>query len=352
MEKPFWIEKLIEPAYQLITHHDPKTHLPFLAWGLQPYYSDLWLRKIFDMVRKFKEKGFLVEKNLRFFPTVSSLRLIVLINIFHNQNSKENFPNIIVEVQDFFVKAVIAKTKGNDFFANGTNIELTEEEIENLLKKRPLKATSIDESRELGKILVALASLTHGLYNDFCTDFNYEISGPYYHSEKMILLRSFPESRPKELWPEIDWDFNNFSIITEYKGIKARIELVGCHINYTDNVINHLTAFNFQMDGKEIFGLDELKKLREKLMPIAARQYEILLAMDFEQQKIKYLEQEHYQLKKLFELVGMDWRPNPEILERIKDKKLIEGIMSDYNLSKEQYMEQFGMNKLIKAYEQ
>ena len=349
MKTPDWIQPLAESSYQLFANHDPQSHLPFNAWGLHPLYADLWLQKIHEMIVKFKEKGFKIEDNLDFFSNLSSTRFIALNNIIQYHISDMNDPKMLVEIEDFFVNSLKIRAK-EDLFAFDKNIELNEEQLDRMISKRPLVKASIDESKELGKIMVALASLTHGLYNDWCTDFNYEISGPYYKNNRMILIRSFPDSCPKDIWPEIVWSYKDFSIITEYENLTAKVALIGCHIVYSDSIIERLTGYNFQIDGKEISGLENLKKLREELMPIAAGQYEKFMGMDLENQKIKFIWQEHYQLKKLFELVGMDWRPSEEMLDRVRNKELIKDVFPNYKMTLEKYMETFGLNKLIKAY--
>jgi hypothetical protein len=350
MEKPDWIQSFAQSSYRLFVNHDPESHLPFNAWGLHPLYADLWLKKIHEMVVKFEEKGFKIDDYLDLFPNLSSTRFIILINAIQYKTSCLNDPEMIVKIQDFFVNSLKIRAK-DDLFALEKNIDLEKSEIDELIKNRPLAKANVDESREIGKILVALASLTHGLYNDWCTDFNYEISGPYYRDNRMVLIRTFFDSKPRDIWPEIDWDWKNFSAITEYENLTAKIAYVGCHIIYSDNIIEKLTGYNFQVDGRAIVGFNQLRSLREKLMPIAAGQYEKFMGMDFENQKIKYLSQENYQLKKLFDLVGMDWRPSKEMLDRIKGKKLIEDVFPSYDMTLERYIENFGINKMIRAYE-
>jgi hypothetical protein len=349
MKTPDWIQPFVESSYQLFIHHDPQSHLPFDAWGLHPYYADLWLKKIYEMIVKFEEKRLRISDHLNYFSNLSSTRFIILNNTIQYQTSGMDNPEMIVKIQDFFINSLKLRAK-EDLFALEKNIDLDEKRLNELIKSRPFTKASFEESKELGKILVALASLTHGLYNDWCTDFNYEISGPYYRNNKTILIRSFPDSSPSSIWPEIDWSYNNFSIITEYENLTAKIAFVGCHIVYSDNVIKKLSGYNFRVDEKEIAGLDELKRLREKIMPIAVKQYEKFMGMDFENQKIKYVFQENYQIKMLFDLVGMDWKPSKEILDRIKNKELIKEIFSSYDMTMEKYMEIFGFNKLIRAY--
>jgi len=349
MQKPYWIEPFLKSSYQLFANHDPASHLPFDAWGLHPLYNDLWLRKIYEMIQVFKEKGYKIEDHQDLFPNLSSTRFIVLMNTIHYQTSKLNDPKLITTIQDFLVKSIELRSK-DDLFAYDKNIECSEAEIEKILDEKKLKNASIEESKEIGKILVALASLTHGLYNDWCTDYDYEITGPYKIGGETVLLRSFPDLRPIDIWPDINWDFENVSIITAYKNLDAKIAFVGCHILYTGNTIENLSRYRVEVDGRRLETLAELKDFRDKVMPIAAAQFEKYLGMDFENQKIKFVEQEHYQLKKLFDLVGVDWKPSSEILNRIKDKDLIRDVFPSYEMSLENYQKVFGGDKLIDAY--
>jgi len=349
MNTPEWVQQLADSSYQLFINHDPQSHLPFNAWGLLPYYGDLWLKKIHEMVIEFKKRGYNISDYLDYFPNLSSTRFIMLMNVIHYHLSDLDDPRLIMEIQDFFVASVKARAK-EDLFATEKNVELSAIQLSELLEKRPIKKCNLEESKEIGKILVALASLTHGLYNDWCTDFNYEISGPYFNNEKTVLIRSFPDTRPIDIWPEINWYFKDFSIIAEYSKLSVKIAFVGCHITYSENSVENLSGYNFQVDGKDISGVGQLKTLREKLMPIAAEQYEKFMGMDFESQKIKFVYQEHYQLKKLFDLAGIGWQPSAKLLDRIKGKELVKDVFTNYNVTIDEYREIFGFNKLIKAY--
>ncbi|MDO8443938.1 MAG: hypothetical protein Q7S80_00290 [bacterium] len=349
MKKPDWIDPFLRSSYQLFTNHDPASHLPFDAWGLLPHYSDLWLEKIYEMILAFENKDLKIEDCLELFPNLSSTRFIILMDMIHYHLSKVENPEMVTTIQTFFVKSLKLRSK-EDLFAYDKNIEYADDEVRKKLENHQLKPASQEESREIGKILVALASLTHGLYNDWCTDFDYEITGPYKIDDEMILLRSFPDLNPKDIWPKIVWDFKDVSIITTYKNIDAKIAFVGCHITYTDNTVNNLTRYNVEVDGKKLDNLDKLRDFREKVMPIAAEQFEKYLGMNFEDQKIKFVFQEHYQLKKLFDLVEMDWRPDRKLLDRIKDKALIEDVFPSYEMTLKHYSGSFGGDKLIEAY--
>lgn len=349
MSKPDWIDPFIRSGHKLVANHDPSSHLPFNAWRLHPLYNDLFLKKIYQLVTTFEEKGYKISDHLDSFSNLSSTRFIVFMNMVHYQTSGMDDPKLLTTIQDFFVESIKLRAK-EDLFAEKKNVQYSDDEINKLISSNNLQEASIDESREIGKILVALGSITHGLYNDWCTDYDYEISGPYYVDDEMILLRSFPDLFPKDIWPEIDWDFREASILTCYKNLDASVGFVGCHIVYNGNAVENLVRYGFVLDGKDISGLQDLKNFRDKVMAIAASQYEKFMAMPWEEQKIKYVWQEHYQFKKLFDLVGLDWRPSPEIIERIKGKALLEDVFPNYNLSIEEFSRVFGADKMIEAY--
>lgn len=349
MAKPDWIDDFLKSSQRLFASHDPKSHLPFFAWGLFPHYSDLWLEKLYELVKSFRRKGLKIEEHLDSFPNLSSTRFILLLAAIHYQLTTLNNPKLITSVCNFLIDSIKLRSK-TGLFPDDNNVEYSEAELEALLKRRPLHEASLEESREIGKILAALASLVHGLHNDWCTDLSYEITGPYTHQHKTILVRSFADLKPTEIWPEADWNFKDISILTSYKDLSAEIIYVGCHITYDRSTVENLSRFNFIVDGKEITNVAGLKALREKLMVVATNQYEKYLNMDFESQKEKFLYQEHYQLKKLFEIAGLDWKPSREILQRIKGKKLIENIFPTYDLTKREYRKYFGGDKLIAAY--
>lgn len=350
MARPVWIEEFAESSYQLFINHDPAAHLPFDAWGLHPLYNDLWLQKLYELVVELEGKEVKAEKIISCFPNISSTRFNMLMFMIHYQTSGLDKPEIITKIMNFFYDSMKLRCK-EDIFATKKNLSLNNQELDCLLEKREINSTSLEESREVGKILVALASLTHGLYNDWCTDFNYEVEGPYYKDGDMILVRLFPNCCPKEIWPELSLNRKNFSIITTYTDMMANISFVGCHITYTANAVEKLRGYSIEVDSKRVSGPEELIKLRNELMPIAAEQFEKFMKMDFEEQKVKYLFQEGYQFAELFKLAGMNWMPSKEMIERVKGKKLIDDVFPSYDMTFDEYKEKFGINKLTKAYE-
>ena len=73
--------------------------------------------------------------------------------------------------------------------------------------------------------------------------------------------------------------------------------------------------------------------------------------MKFEELKTKALWQECYQLNELFNSINMDWRPDKQMIERVKNKRLLKnlyplGEMIDYKT----YCDKFGIRELKELY--
>lgn len=349
MKEPVWINSLAKVSYSLFKNHDPESHLPVFGFGLYPLYSDLWIEKLFNLVAEFKNRGWSVQDYLEHFPNLSSNRFILLLSILHYKISGMKSPEKFRDIVEFLYSGITLRAK-KDVCAECSNIGMNEDDLSALLKSNNIWTPSLTESKEVGKILSALATLVHGLYNDWCTDYSYEISGPYEAEGKLVLIRTFSNLHPSELWPDISWYFKQCSLITMYEDLSANIELVGCHITYSGNTVEKLQGYSLELDGKEIHGESELKKVREMIMPCAVEQYEKMSQMDFESQKIKYLEQEGYQLKNLFDQVDMDWKPSAEMIERVKGVTDLPSPFPDYQMSVPEYLENFGFNELRSIY--
>ena len=352
-----WIEGFAKSSYQLWKGHDPASHLPFNIFGLYPYYSDLWIERVYNAIRKIRETGKSMEEVTKAMPNPSSCRFVFLILVMHMKNAKFTDKEKIKTICDFFVDVLEIKTKGKDIFAHDTNLAHAKEEISQVLKETEWESGGIDAARALGKLNVGMATLVHSLYNDWMTDYSYEISGPYDASERfdgkhIMLIRDFEDMKPLDVWPESnDFKYKNIRVLTVYKDLDCKIAYVGCHSTYSGNLPEHLSHYAIFADGKQIKGQDALREVALYFMGIAQGLFAKYSSIGFEEQKRKYFVQEAYQIRGLFESAGEDWKPPKEFFDRVAGKPLLQSPWMNYNLSFEDYCEQFGINNLKLAYE-
>jgi hypothetical protein len=324
---------------------------------LYSYYEDLWIDKVYEAVQKFRKSGKTIGEISKAMPNSSSCRFILLIMVMHLKNARVTDKQKIRALCDFFVDVVRSKTTNSDLFAHDTNFAHTELEVDDFLNKTEWEAASAESAKEIGKTTVGLATLVHSLYNDWMTDYGYEICGPYDASKKfggkhILLVRDFKDIKPVEIWPEAnDFKHKSIRLLTVYKDLDCKIAYVGCHTTYSGNLLDHLSHYAVYADGKQIKGLEGLAELSSYFLGIAQELFAKYSSLDFEEQKRKYFVQEAYQLKNFFEAVGVPWKPTQDFYERVAGKPLRESPWLDYGLSFEEYLEQFGMNNIARAYE-
>jgi len=102
---------------------------------------------------------------------------------------------------------------------------------------------------------------------------------------------------------------------------------VGCHTVATrGNPVQGMRAWAVLIDRQPV-NADRINVLIAECSAKAEHIYRTLRAMDFEALKEKVQLQECYQLKKLFDAAGVDWRPTPPMLSAIRGKPLLTGIV-------------------------
>jgi hypothetical protein len=79
-------------------------------------------------------------------------------------------------------------------------------------------------------------------------------------------------------------------------------------------------------DGK-VLSQDEIVLLTQELSQKAEALYREIRGLSFEDLKQLVMMQECYQLRRLFDAVGMDWRPTGEMKERVVNQPLLEGLL-------------------------
>jgi hypothetical protein len=350
---PKWIDGYAKTVYELVRDHDPGAHLPFNGFNFYPLFDKLWIDKIYQAITKFNKLNIPTKEIISFLPTHSSLKFNLLEIIVDLKTSDMDFEKARFMI-DFFIKAIQERAINKNLWWENNLIR----EYKNIIKiaedKKFVKANR-DLSLEVAKIVVGCVSLVHGLYNDFCMDFGYDVFGPYnalekYGANSSLFVRQLFDLKPIELWPE----FNNFpykkiKIYTIYKNVEIDSHYLGSHLVYKQNLVDNLSHFQMEIEGKLFSSLDELKKIREIIFERAGRHYTEYKNLGFEKQKSIWLWQLCYQFKEFFNRLGLDWKPSEEIISAVKNKELVDNI-SNYNTSYKVFREKFGINYLKNIY--
>lgn len=343
--KDKFIKDFAFSSWNLWKNHDPNSHLPFNPIRFYAYYGGKWVEALWELVQKAKE--FSLEEIAAAMPVVSSCRFILILTVMKAKVANYNNKAKLREIFNFFSEVIKFKVKHEDVFAIKSNIIHTEKEIENILNGTNWSLVNLDKRKDLSHLTVGLGTLVHGLYNDFDTDFGFEVYGPYdvsknFGENSTMLIREFIDLQPTELWGKV-CKFGKVRVYCVYLDLDARIEFVGCHMTFDKNPVTQLTHYAAEIDGKQM-PEKELNLVSNYFLKLAQEFFIEINKLSFEEKKAKYFLQEAYQLKKLCELLKVDWK-TLDFNEHAREKPLLK-MPFEYKLSFEDYCEKFGINLL------
>ena len=349
---PQWIDDYAKVVYNLISTHDADTNLPFNGFNFYPLFDSLWVNKIYKAIEKFNGSGSNIEDIIDFLPTHSSMKfnLLELIIDLKTSDTEPAKAKIII---DFFIKVIQERAGSGNLFKDA-RIKRYENTSEIIKQKQIIKADRA-LAQEVAKIIAGCGTLSHGLYNDFCTDLDYDTFGPYDVSSKfgdnaVLFVRQFADSKPIDIWPEFEnFPYKNIKTYTIYKGVESESHYLGCHMVYKQNLVDNLTHFQVEIDDRFVNSITELKQIRDKILQVASEHYARYINLGFEEHKQIWLWQLCYQFKLFFEKVGIDWRPSEKMIKQVKGKKLVNYIPR-FDISFDEFCDKFGINYLKNIY--
>ncbi len=350
---PNWVEKYASVIYNLLQSHDAQTHLPFNGFNFYPLFDDLWIDKIYQAIKKFNEMGLKIEEIIEFLPTHSSLKFNLFEIIIDLKTSNTDFKKAKIIV-DFFISAIKARALNGDDWMNDNKIKIYKDAEEFLSEKNLIKANK-DLSSEVAKIIAGCGTLVHGLYNDYCTDYGYDVFGPYNLPEKFgenatLFIRQFADLKGEGIWPErSSFPYKKIKIHTVYNNLESQSYYIGCHMVYKQSLVENLAYFQVQVDNTLVNSLKELKILREVILKNASQHYVMYKKLGFEDYKRIWLWQLCYQFKNFFTKVGIDWKPSQGMINRVRNKELAD-YMSNYDFTYNECCEKIGINYLRHIY--
>lgn len=341
-----WIKSFTKSSFVLYAGNTVDAFQPLDFFHFYPLWYDLWIERIVSAMEKLQveKKNFHKLKDL--LPGPSSIKAIIQkiipsYNFFQVKN-----PEAVKKTTNFLARMLVEAMPRDPYGDSAAPLH-SREQVRIILRDRDWQNADEDSAKKIGKLIVAAGSLVHGLYNDLVTDFGWDAYGPYkIDSGRTLLIRHFPDLRPKELWGEEHLSSaKEIEIYGIYEGIEWIISFIGCHTMIKGGSALHgLKKFAVIADGRPLT-TEAIDKLIEELSQKAERIYRLVRVKDFEQLKEMVILQECYQLKKMFEATGMDFRPTTEMFERIKNKPLMQGVVPHGKLmnSMEEYVQSFGI---------
>ena len=321
-----WIDEFLASWEAVEKTTDWRTQQPFKSGAIYPYFYDLVMEKILDSLEKRYPKKSELKK---LFAGPSSVKNTMVVFLFHSKYYKLGKSDRM-KVANLYRDVLSAYSAKDPFNYYGTNFIYTKSELERTLGHSQWMKADAASPKEMGKLLVSLASLAYSLYNDAMPSLGSEFHGPYDVSSRfgrghVLIERDYFDLKPVELWPHTrNYKYKSIKVMGVYKDIKLRFDFYG---NYTtkDNLMDRLTHWAVLVDNKPVQSPATIKRLREYMGQLTLKQVNVLNSMEFERTKQKFLETDQMQYRNLYRLAGEGWKPTKEMVGSIRGKKLIMG---------------------------
>lgn len=346
-----WIKTFCENSFSIYAGNTLEAFQPLDFFHFYPLWYDLWIERIDTTLTRLDAHAKPFHEMRKFLPVPSSKRAILQKIIPSYRALPHKRVPQVQRVTEFFVRMLSESCPADPFGKSSTPLH-RDHEILDILQNTSWQEGSPQHARMLGKLLTACGSLTHGIYNDLATDFGWDTYGPYDIREgdfqRTLLVRHFPDLTPTELWSvQYHAPYKDVSIMTMYEDVRWKIGCVGCHtILEKGNPITGLRKWAVIADG-HVLDATDIETLTRHIAERAENLYRVIRMRSFEETKRMVLLQECYQMKKLFDAAGIDWRPTVEMYARIDGKPLLTGLVphGSMMMSVEEYAREFGFHE-------
>ena len=322
-----WIKKFADGSYSLAAGQPIEGFQPIDFYHFFPLWYGLWIPRIAEAIIKLNAEHKTYQELKHLLPTPSNTRskFQKIIPTYKGWVKKDAGATKIVT--NFYAR-MLQESCPEDPFGKTRNPFHTKEEVTNILKNASWQPANPDIARKLGQLITAAGSLVHGLYNDLGTDYGWDAYGPYETNDGTLLIRDFPDFQPTELWPNhLLGPIKSLQIYGLYKDVAWEIGCVGCHtIVRAGSPITGLKKYSVVIDGK-VISEHEIDTLIQKSAASAEQLYKIIRQKTFEELKQMVMLQECFQVKKLLDAAGVDWRPTPAMVESIDKKPLATNVV-------------------------
>lgn len=325
-----WVEELLESLVKGHRLMDPTAWASPNPFLLDPLFEDLWLKKIEQLKNLVEEKKIDFKTLAGFIQGPACIRkefrwALWGMKLFDWPVEKR------LEIINFY-KNILATKAPADIFNIHQALWHSEEEINSIVKKENWQMADQESKRVIGQLSANCPPLAWGLFTDFFYHRAYEIYGLYKNVEKyqpkfspnsVLVIRQFGPFNVPELWPHSK-DYPAYQIIikTIYNNIQADFDYIN-HFTTPDNLLEKLTWFSVEVNGKVVDNITELKAVNQIIMNCAVEQDSYLNKLDEEGKKRHTMMAKYYSLKELFTNLGLSWGPEEQVFERIKNRPLL-----------------------------
>ena len=346
-----WIKEYSKSASNLFKGQVLEGMQPLDFFHFFPLWYDLWIARVAEVIRKLDLDTKHYNEIKDILPVPSNIRTIIIKIITsycaNPANNKDDYKLFIN-----FLARLLKECCPDDPYSLISNPLHSEDEINKILDELNFESADADSARKIGQLITSAGSLVHGLYNDVVTDFGWDAYGPYsIRSNQTLLIRHFPNLQPNVIWTKNYLaSVKELYIYSVYENVDWEISFLGCHtVSKGESPINGMKNFAVYADGR-LLSIEEINKLIEEFSVKATEIYQNIRKMNFEQIKSMVINQECYQLKKLFDEADINWLPTDQMKERINNKPLMKNIFPYGHLIKttEEFKRIFGINKFEK----
>lgn len=326
-----WIDQFSRGTFQIYAGNTLNAFQPLDFFHFYPLWYDRWIARIDEALQRIGAYQQPYAKLSHLLPVPSNLRAIVQkivpsYRAFPHQDAKQ-----CRRVVEFFNR-MLQEACAGDPYGEHANPKHSKEEAQQITDTLSWQPADVPAAKQIGRLITAVGSLVHGLYNDLVTDFGWDAYGPYSveqnNARRILLIRDFPDLQPTELWPaEYLPPIREIKIYGLYEGVDWQISCVGCHTialsgSPVEGLRHSLVFVNgVPADHQRIAAVTQDSAAKAEAI------YRRIRQMGFEELKSMVMLQECYQLKRLFNAAAIDWRPTPEMTARIQGKPLMQGLL-------------------------
>lgn len=318
-----WIKEYSKGCLQIYQGNVLEGFQPIDFFHFYPQWYDLLVAGAASAIQKLGLEKKSYHEIQHLLPGPSNIRAILqkIIPTYGANPTKQKEYRLVA---NFMAKMLEQAVPEDPFGISSNRIKL---DTKQLLKTIPWKDTTALEARHVGQFITAASSLVHGVYNDLTTDFGWDIYGPYYLNlngkKHSLIIRHFPDLRPN-IWPEKYLPGEHEILLYAlYENLEWDVKFVGCHAVPKGSPVQAMRKTALMVDGKSV---DDFSMITDEFIQKATLVYQHLQKMSFEKLKVRVMQQECYQFKKILEAAGMDWQPTQEMLDRVKGKPLLKDI--------------------------
>lgn len=318
-----WLDEFLDSVEAALGFMDLSTLQP-TSWGhVHPLMAEAWLDWFSRILEEREKQGVSFERLAQVLPP----GLMHAHLIFSMEDAKvARWPlEKRLKIAGFFYDLIRAGARGDYFSLHGTNPVHSPEQVKEIISREFLQGTP-EVAKAQGRLYNSAYNLGAALYLDFYMDKTICTDGPYdLGNGRILVVKEANFMRPLELWPDLSTEAENVKIYAVYHDVEFRLDLITCHTQFQGDAINGLKQLRIEKDGQAMKTIAEIDSLAKNLAENSKQQWKRVMSLPQQQLLEKAVWIRCYIFKPARELLGLDWKPTPELLEAVKGKTLEQG---------------------------